>query len=248
MMMQDTLRKLHAMKLTGMAKAYEDQQANGAVLHLSFEERLGLLVDYESTSRDNRRLARLLQSAKLREAACIEDINYQIPRGLVKSELATLTQCDWIDRGINLIITGSTGIGKTWMACAFGNQACRLGKTVLFHRLSLLLEELAISHADGSFRKKLAQIAKLELLILDDLGTGTLNATSRSDLLEVIEQRSGRRATIITSQHPVKNWHDYLSGGNQAVSDAILDRLISGSHRIEMHGDSMRKLPRNPKT
>lgn len=242
MLTHDTLRKLNEMKLFGMARSFEDQLASAAAAHLSFEERFGLLTDQEMTFRENRRLRRLLHNAKLRESACIEDVDYRPRRGLERSEIASLALCNWIRHGINLIVSGATGSGKTWMGCAFGNQACRQGLTVLFQRLPLLLEELAVSHGDGSFRKCLNQLAKVDLLILDDFGLAALNAVGRNDLLEVIEQRSGHRSTLITSQLPVDRWHDYLSGGNPTVADAILDRLISGSQRIELKGESMRKL------
>jgi len=242
MMTQDTIRKLNQMKLFGMVNGFENQMASASAMHLSFEERFGLLVDQESTYRDNRRLASLLRNAKLREAACIEDIDYRAGRGLDRSEIASLALCDWIRNGINLIITGPTGCGKTWLGCALGNQACRQGLTVLFQRLPLLLEDLAVSHGDGSFRKRLAQLAKVDLLILDDFGMATLNSVGRNDLLEVIEQRCGNRSTLLTSQLPVNRWHDYLSGGNPTVADAILDRLVGGSNRIELKGESMRKM------
>lgn len=242
MLTHDTLRKLNEMKLFGLARGFEEQMASAAAAHLGFEERFSLLVDQELTYRENRRLKRLLQAAKLREAACMEDIDYRPGRGLDRSEMASLTLCNWIRHGINMIVTGPTGGGKTWLGCALGNQACRQGLTVTFQRLPLLLEELAVSHGDGSFRKRLNQLAKVDLLVLDDLGMAALNAIGRNDLLEVIEQRSGQRSTLITSQLPVDCWHDYLSGGNPTMADAILDRLVSGAHRIELKGESMRKL------
>lgn len=243
MMTQVTIGKLHEMKLFGMAKGFEAQLESSQSGMLSFEERFGLLVDQEHTYRDNRRLQRLLKTAKLREAACIEDIDYRADRGLDRSEIASLAHCNWISHGLNLIVTGPTGGGKTWMACALGNQACRLGLSVNFQRLPLLLEELAVSHGDGSFRKRLNQLSKVDLLILDDFGLTALNAIGRNDMLEVIEARSGARSTLITSQLPVDHWHDYLSGGNPTVADAILDRLVSGSQRLEIgvNGESMRK-------
>lgn len=242
MMTQVTLRKLHEMKLFGMANGFEDQLSSAASRTLSFEERFGLLVDQESTHRENRRLQRLLKLAKLREAACVEDIDYRAGRGLDRAEIASLALGDWIQHGINLIVTGPTGGGKTWLACALGNQACRQGVSVSFQRLPLLLEDLAVSHGDGSFRRRLGQLANVDLLILDDFGMAALNAVGRNDMLEVIESRSGSKSTLITSQLPVDRWHDYLSGGNPTVADAILDRLVSGSQRLELKGDSMRKL------
>jgi len=242
MMTQETISKLNQMKLFGMVKGFENQMASASAMHLSFEERFGLLVDQEATYRDNRRLMSLLRNAKLRETACVEDIDYRAGRGLDRSEIASLALCNWIERGINLIITGPTGGGKTWLGCALGNQACRQGLTVMFQRLPLLLEDLAVSHGDGSFRKRLTQLSKVDLLILDDFGMATLNAIGRNDLLEVIEQRCGNRSTLLTSQLPVNRWHDYLSGGNPTVADAILDRLVSGSNRIELKGESMRKM------
>lgn len=241
MMTHATISKLNAMKLFGMVQGFENQLSNAAAVTLSFEERFGLLVDQEDTYRENKRLKRLLSFAKLRESACMEDIDFSPERGLDRSMLASLALGNWISSGLNLITTGPTGSGKTWLACALGNQACRIGMSVTFHRLPLLLEDLAVSHGDGSFRKRLAHIAKVNLLILDDFGLGTLNAIGRNDLLEVIESRSGTRSTLITSQLPVDRWHDYLSGGNPTVADAILDRLVSGSQRLALKGESMRK-------
>ena len=248
MMTQVTLRKLHEMKLFGMANGFEEQLSSAASRTLSFEERFGLLVDQESTHRENRRLQRLLKLAKLREAACVEDIDYRASRGLDRAEIASLALGDWIQHGINLIVTGPTGGGKTWLACALGNQACRQGVSVSFQRLPLLLEDLAVSHGDGSFRRRLGQLANVDLLILDDFGMAALNAVGRNDMLEVIESRSGSKSTLITSQLPVDRWHDYLSGGNPTVADAILDRLVSGSQRLELKGESMRKLRKRKTT
>ena len=241
MMTTDTVRKLNELKLFGMARAFDEQISSAAASHLSFEERIGLVVDAEMTFRDNRRLRRLLATAKLRESACMEDVDYRPSRNLDRSDMASLTLCNWVHHGLNVIITGPTGGGKTWLACALGNQACRHGLTVRFHRVPLLLDELGVSHGDGSFRKRLSQLAKLDVLILDDLGINTLTPLARSDLLEVIEQRSGVKATLVTSQLPVEKWHDYLSGGNPTVADAIMDRLVSGAHRVDLKGESMRK-------
>lgn len=242
MLIQQTITKLQNLHLIGMAKGFDDQLSSVAAMSLSFEERFGILIDQETTYRENQRLKRLLKTAKLKFNSCVEDIDYQHNRGLDKSQMASLVTCQWIEKGVNLIMTGLTGSGKTWLACAFGNQACRQGKTVLFQRLPLLLEELQISHADGSFRKRLAQLAKCDLLILDDFGMAALTIQGRSDILEVIDSRVGGRSTIVTSQIPVENWYGYLSGGNPTVADAILDRIISGSLRIPLQGESMRKL------
>ena len=246
MMTHDTLRKMNELKLFGMAHAFTQQIESASATHLSFEERVGLLVDHEVAFRDDRRLRRLLTNAKLRESACLEDVDYETRRGLDRSAMASLALCNWIRRGMNVVVTGATGVGKTWIACALGNQACRLGLTVKFERVPMLLEDLAIAHADGTFRKRIVALGKIDLLILDDLGINILTAERRADLLEVIEARSGRKATLVTSQLPVKRWHDYLGDGNPTVADAIMDRLISGAHRIELMGESMRakRLPR----
>ncbi len=242
MLTQQTIDKLSVMKLNGMSKGFEDQLSSAVAQGLSFEERFGMLVDQEQTFRENQRLKRLLKTAKLKANACIEDIDYSHNRGLDRAQMASLNSSDWISRGFNLILTGPTGCGKTWIACALGNQACRHGLSVLFQRVPLMLEELQLGHADGSFRKRLMALAKVDLLILDDFGAATLNAQSRGDLLEVIDSRSGGKATAITSQIHVELLHDYLSGGNPTIADAILDRLVSGALRINLKGDSMRKL------
>ncbi len=239
-MTQDTIRKMNELKLYGMAHAFSNQLETAAASHLSFEERIGMLIDHEATFRDDRRLRRLLTSAKLREAACMEDIDYQARRGLDRATIASLGLCNWIKTGINLTITGQTGLGKTWLACALGNQACRHGLTVKFERISMLLEDLIVARADQTYRKRLSGLARPDLLILDDLGTKALTAEGRSDLLEVVECRAGLKATVVTSQLPIKNWHEYLSGGNPTVADAIMDRLIGNAQRIELSGESLR--------
>ena len=240
MMTNDTIRKLNELKLFGMVHAFSQQIESAATGHLSFEERVGLMVDHEVTYRDDKRLRRLLTNAKLREPACMEDIDYEAKRGLDRSVMASLALCNWIRHGVNVIVTGATGLGKTWIACALGNQACRHGMTVKFERVPLLLEELAIAHSDGTFRKRITAIGKYDLLILDDLGINTLTAERRADLLEVVESRSGTRATIVTSQLPVRRWHDYLADGNPTVADAIMDRVVSDAHRIDLVGESLR--------
>lgn len=240
-MIEDIKTQLGQLRLTGMAQNFEVQLNNSVYRDLSFEERVKLMVDEELLCRSNNRIARLLKTAKLRQQACLEDVVYKAGRGLDKSQLASLGLCHWIRQGVALIITGAAGTGKTWLACGFGHQACRHSMSVQFHRLPLLLEELGIAHGDGSFRKRLEQLSRVELLILDDFGIGSLTPLGRSDLLELLENRYGRWATIITSQLPVTRWHDYLSDGNPTIADAILDRLVSGSERIELKGESMRR-------
>jgi len=238
------------MKLYGMASALEVQTTTSAVSDLSFEERFGMIVDQESSFRDNKRLSRLLKAAKFREpTACVEDIYYGPDRGIDRPRLASLAHCNWIRSGQNLLVTGVTGCGKTWLGCALGNQACRFGMSVLFKRIPLLLEDLTMSHSDGTFRRLLGQLSRPDLLILDDLGISPINSTGRADLLEVIEQRAGSKSILITSQLPIDRWHDYLTtggkastGNNPTQADAILDRLVNDAalleHRYSLSVDS----------
>ena len=238
-MRQQTLQHLQQLKLIGMAHAWEKQQEQPALDALSFEERFSLLVDHEITYRSNKRLSNLLRQAKLRQSACIEDIDYQHPRGLIKSKLAPLLTSDFIHRHHNLLITGPTGCGKSWLACAIGQQACRQGLRVRYWRVSRLLEELRIAHADGSYSKCLNQLARMDLLILDDFGLEALKANDRKDLLEIIEDRHQLKSTLITSQLAVKHWHEHI--GEPTIADAILDRLMNRAYKLELKGESMRK-------
>lgn len=240
MLNQQTLAKLHSLKLTGMVEALEQQLGQPQSLELSFEERLSILVDRESLYRENRRLARLLKAAKLRVQACTEDIDYRHARGLERSQMASLVNCDWIRQQLNLCLTGPTGCGKTWLSCALGNQACRQGLSVRYFRMPRLLEQLRIAHGDGSYARLMNQLLKTELLILDDWGLQPITATQRQDLMEVIEDRHERGSTLIASQLPTEHWHDHI--GEATVADAILDRLLHGSHRIKLRGESMRKV------
>jgi len=210
---------------------------------LPFEQRLALLIEREALHRDNRRLERLLRAAKLRQFACAEDIDYRHPRGLQRATMAQLLSGDWVMQSHNLCITGSTGTGKTWLACALGNQMCRQGRTVRYVRLSKLLEQLRMAHGDGSYSRLMNQLLRVELLIIDDWGLQPLTAPQRNDLMEIIEDRHARRSTLITSQLPIEHWHDYI--GEATVADAILDRLLNGAHRLELIGDSMRKNRQN---
>lgn len=241
MLNHHTLTTLRALKLSGMASAFEEQQSQTTMQSLSFEERFGMLLEREFTHRNNKRLERLLKLAKLKHgSACIEDIDYRAGRSLDKSRIASLRSCDWIRSGHNLLLTGATGGGKTWLACAFGNQACRLGLSVIYLRLPRLFEELKVAHGDGGYGKRMSQFARADLLILDDLGLTPIGQAERADLLEILDDRVSARSTIITSQLPVDHWHTYLN--DPTLADAILDRVIHGSHRIELKGESMRKM------
>ncbi|MDQ3258744.1 MAG: IS21-like element helper ATPase IstB [Acidobacteriota bacterium] len=239
MLAQQTLSTLRHLKLLGMADAYQQQLEQPATHDLAFAERFALLVDREATQRDSRRLQRLLQMAHLKQQACVEDIDYQHRRGLDKSQMAALASCDWIRAHQQLHITGPTGSGKSWLACALGHQACRQGLSVRYERTSRLLEELRIARGDGSLQKQFAALAKTDLLILDDFGLKPLAQLERLDLLDIIEDRYHMRSTLVTSQLPVENWHEYV--GDPTVADALLDRLLNNAHRLEMKGESMRK-------
>ena len=241
MLIQTTLDTLNRLKFYGMAAALTEQLTQSAASRLAFEERLGLLVDREVLHRDNRRLTRLLQLAQLKHRnACVEDIDYRARRGLDRSQLASLATCDWIRHAQNLLIHGATGAGKTWLACALAQQACRQGLSALYLRAPRLFDELSVCHADGSFRNRLAAIAKVSLLVIDDFAIAPMGARERSDLLELLDDRVGVRATLLTSQLPIENWHDYI--GDPTLADAILDRLVHSAHKIHLAGrDSMRK-------
>ena len=239
MLKHPTLDKLHALKLTGMAAALEDQSATPDITDLSFEERLGLLVDREMTERDNRRMSSRLRRAKLRHAAILEDIDYRNSRGLDKGLIQSLASCQWVKEHLNVLITGPTGVGKTWLACALAHKACREGYTAQYVRLTRLLRELTIAKGDGQYSKLLTDLAKVDVLILDDWGLMKLSAENRRDLLEVLEDRHGRRSTIATSQLPIEEWHGVI--GDATLADAILDRLVHNAYKINLRGESMRK-------
>jgi DNA replication protein DnaC len=240
---QQTLQTLRGLKLTGMANAYEQQLSLPGTNDLSFEERFELLVGSESTAREDRRLTRHLRLAKFRLQACLEDLDYRSHRGLQKSQVASLASCEWIHKHQNLCITGPTGTGKTYLACALGMQACRSGLSVRYHRLPRLLDALRVARGDGSYPRLSTGLARADLLILDDWGLQKPAATERNDLLELLEDRYGNRATCVTSQMPVKNWHEHL--GEPTVADAILDRLLHNAHKVQLTGESMRKKNQN---
>jgi len=239
MLKHPTLDKLHALKLTGMAAALADQSATPDITDLSFEERLGLLVDREMTERDNRRMTSRLRRAKLRHAAILEDLDYRHSRGLDKGLVQSLASCQWVKEHLNVLITGPTGVGKTWLACALAHKACREGYTAQYVRLTRLLRELTIAKGDGQYSKLLTSLAKVDVLILDDWGLMKLSAENRRDLLEVLEDRHGRRSTIATSQLPIEEWHGII--GDATLADAILDRLVHNAYKINLRGESMRK-------
>ena len=239
MLKHPTLDKLHALKLTGMAAALADQSATPDITDLSFEERLGLLVDREMTERDNRRMTSRLRRAKLRHTAILEDLDYRNSRGLDKGLVQSLAGCQWVKEHLNVLITGPTGVGKTWLACALAHKACREGYTAQYVRLTRLLRELTIAKGDGQYSKLLTSLAKVDVLILDDWGLMKLSAENRRDLLEVLEDRHGRRSTIATSQLPIEEWHGVI--GDATLADAILDRLVHNAYKINLRGESMRK-------
>lgn len=239
MLKHPTLDKLHALKLTGMAAALADQSATPDITDLSFEERLGLLVDREITERDNRRMSSRLRRARLRHNAILEDLDYRNSRGLDKGLVQSLAGCQWVKEHLNVLITGPTGVGKTWLACALAHKACREGYTAQYVRLTRLLRELTIAKGDGQYSKLLTNLAKVDVLILDDWGLMKLNAENRRDLLEVLEDRHGRRSTIATSQLPIEEWHGVI--GDATLADAILDRLVHNAYKINLRGESMRK-------
>jgi DNA replication protein DnaC len=243
MLHQQTLYQLKALRLDGMARAFEEQLTLPLAAELAFEDRFAQLVDRELHWRDNQRRDRLLKQAKLKHPqACLEDVDHRPGRGLDKALIATLAGGDWIRQGHALLIGGATGTGKTWLACALGQQACRQGFSTFYARLPRLLDTLRIAHGDGSFGKRLAQLARLDVLILDDWGLTPLDPTARHDLLEVIDDRSQGRATIITSQLPVEHWHGWLN--DPTLADAILDRLVHQAYRLNLKGDSLRKSDR----
>lgn len=239
MLPHPTLDKLQTLRLHGMLKALNEQLKTPDIDSLSFEERLGLLVDRELTERDDKRLSSRLRQARLKHNACLEDIDYRSPRGLDKSLILQLGSGQWLRDGLNLIIGGPTGVGKTWLACALAHKACRDGYSVRYLRLPRLMEELGLAHGDGRFAKLMAGYAKTDLLILDDWGLAPFTAAQRRDMLELLDDRYGNRSTLVTSQMPVDKWHALI--GDPTLGDAILDRLVHNAYRIELKGESMRR-------
>jgi DNA replication protein DnaC len=239
MLIQPTIDYLLRMKLFGLARAFEEQLNQPGTQSLSFEERFGLLVDREWTYREDRHLKRRLKAAKLREPACLEEVDYRHKRGLHQAVLQSLASGQWLTHHQNVIIIGPTGSGKTYLACALAHQACRLGFSTRYTRIPKLLHELQMAKADGSYSRVLARLAKLPLLILDDWGLNPLQAAERHDLLEVLEDRYDRSSTLVTSQFPISTRHETI--GEPTLADAILDRLVHQAHKITLKGESMRK-------
>jgi DNA replication protein DnaC len=223
-----------------MAHALDDQATNAAASAMAFDERLALLVQREIDWRDAKRLARLLKAAKLKVGdACIENIDWRASRGLDRGLITQLAGCDWLRHAHNVLISGATGVGKTWLACALAQQAARSGFTVLYVRAPRLLEELRVAHGDGTFGRRLAQLARIDLLSIDDFAIAPISPPERNDLLELLDDRVGTRATLITSQLPVNAWHEWLN--DPTLADAILDRIVHAAHKITLKGESMRK-------
>ena len=239
MLTHPTHERLNTLGLTGMAKAFEEQRRSPDLDALSFEERIGLLVDREAAERDTKRLTTRLKFAALRQSACVEDVDLRTPRGIDRAVFARLVAGDWIDRNENLLVTGATGLGKSWLACALGHKACRDNRSVLYTRLPRLIDELALAKGDGRIAARMKSLARVDLLILDDWGLEPLDGNARHHLLEILEDRYGSRSTLVTSQLPVARWHEMI--GDPTYADAILDRLVHNAHRIEMAGESMRR-------
>lgn len=240
MMMNTTLNQLRSLRLETMAQALEQQMGTGGMAAMSFEERLALLVDREVHGRQDRRCARLLKTAKLKYAqATIEDFDGRTGRGLERGAVMSLALGDWVKAGHAVLITGATGAGKSWLACALAQHACRRGHSALYQRVPRLGEELRIRHANGSFTRWLETIKNTDVLLLDDWGMSALDSQTRSDLLEIIDDRAGQRATIITSQLPIEHWHEWI--GDATIADAMLDRLMQSHHRLTLTGESLRK-------
>jgi len=245
MLNHPTLDRLNELGLFGMAKAFTELMASGEVTTLTVAEGLGLMLDRESSYRNDKRLTSRLRYAKLRHQAVVEDVDYRIARNLDRALFQKLIAGGWIEAHDNIIFTGETGLGKSWLACALGHKACRDNCSVLYARVPKLFDELTLARGDGRHAQRLRTLIRVDVLILDDWGLYPLDAQARHDLLEIVEERYGRRSTIITSQPPVERWHDLI--GDPTYADAILDRLIHNAHRIELAGDSIRKTRRTTK-
>lgn len=238
MLTHPLFEQLKTLRCQGMLEAYQEQLNTPDIHRLSFDERLALLIEREYLVRENRKLTNRLRQAKLKEDACMEDVDYSPDRNLSKTVITRLAECSWISKKENVLLTGPTGAGKTWLSCAFANQACRQGYGARYIRLPKLFQAIGISKADGSYIKLMEYVSKLSLLVLDDWGLVPMSDDNRRDLLEIIDDRYHRSSTLITSQLPVQEWYDSI--GDATLGDAIMDRLIHNAHRLEIKGPSMR--------
>lgn len=242
MLTEPIVEKLQTMRLGAMAEAWLEQQGNADLSGLPFDERFGMIVEAEWLARENRRLKRALKEAKLRlNSACIEDVEFTARRGLDKAVVRQLANCRWVAEHHTVCITGATGVGKTYLACALAQQACRKGYRAMYRRATRLFDEMKLARADGSYARQLARIARMDVLVIDDFAVTPMTDTQRCDLLEVLEDRCGVRSTVITSQLATKQWHEYLA--DPTLADAICDRVLHQAHRIMLKGPSRR----NPK-
>jgi len=236
---EQTIVRLRELKLTSMAQAYEQQLGQPGRSDLSFEDRFGLLVEFEAAERESRKLRRLVKAAGLPEAAALEDVDHHAGRELDKGQLSALTSCDWIRRQQNLIVHGATGVGKTWLACAFATQACRLKMPVVFYRASDLYGDIGVAMHDGSLPKLKLALSRPSLLVLDDFGLGEITPGVAQLLLDVVDRRMRTGSLLITSQYPTDQWHGFFP--DPTLADAVLDRVIHQSHRLTLKGESIRK-------
>ena len=240
MLTEPTMEKLKSLRLDALAAAWSEQQRKPDLAKLGFDERLAMLVDAEWLDRENKRITRCLKEAKLRlTQACIEDIEYPAKRELDRAIVRQLATCRWIDEHQNVVLTGATGTGKTYLACALAHQACRKGYRAVYRRASRLAEEMTLAHADGTFGRVLARLARIDVLVIDDWGHAPMREQERRDLVEILDDRHGLRSTIMTSQLPIANWHDHI--GDPTNADAICERIVHNAHRIVLQGPSRRK-------
>lgn len=237
---QQTINRLRELRLSSMAEAYDLQAQQPKLYQLGFDERFSMLVEHEASARESKKLNRLVRAARFPEPAALEDVDYGASRGLDKSQVASLAGCEWVRQKLNLVIVGATGVGKTWLASAFGTQACRLGMPVVVYRASDLYGEIALATHDGSLPKLKAELIKPNLLILDDFGLGDITPSAAQVLLDVIDRRMRSGSLLITSQYPTEQWHGLFP--DPTIADAILDRVVHQSHRLTLKGESMRKL------